>query len=207
MASASIEGGDPTGPGVSTPDGQTSQQGTGELYRAALYFQSKLKILELVRIFSEHGYLSLEEVAIAMHRASEIGASNDVATLRTRIRSLETAIQAERFSRDLTAWERDEAELALTSERELMQESVARIASLEAQLKDARRTTLKLIAASRNGLSTLKRVRDHLAPETYAAGALAPLVQDFRELTQVVQELHALAMVRASTAPMVPPAP
>jgi len=184
-----------------------AEQNIAGLYSPALYFESKQKILELLRIFAEHGYLNLEDVAAALGRSSELVSSSEAAVLRRRVRDLEEAVRAERLTNDLSAWERSEAELALSSERELVKESLVRIANLEGQLKDARRTTLKLIAASRNSLATLKRVRDHFAAETYAVGALTPLVHDFQELTQVVQELHVLAMVKAETPPVAPSRP
>lgn len=172
-----------------------------------LYFDSKRKLLELLRVFADHGFVSLEDVAAALDRSSELASPIEDAALRQRIRGLEEALRAERIANDLARWDLEEAELNLASERSLVQESLVRIGNLEGQLKDARRTTLKLIVASRNGLATLKRVRDHLASETYAAGALAPLVRDFQDLTQVVQELHALAIVKASTTPLQPTRP
>jgi hypothetical protein len=158
--------------------------------------------LELLRVFADHGYLSLEDVAAALDRSWEIVSPLEAAVLRERTRNLEGALREAKLANDLAAWEREEAELELSGERDLVMEGLVRIANLEAQLKDARRTTLKLIAASKNSLSTLKRVRDHLAAETYAANALAPLVHDFQELTQVVQELHVLAAMKASAAPL-----
>jgi hypothetical protein len=179
-----------------------AERRTASLQSPVLYFESKRKLLELLSLFADHGYVSLEEVAAAVDRSPELGSSIENAALRERIRGLEAALRETRLANDLARWEQEEAELALASERDLVKESLVRIAALEGQLKDARRTTLKLIAASRNGLATLKRVRDHLAMETYAVGTLTPLVRDFRELTQVVQELHALAIVKASTAPL-----
>ena len=184
-----------------------AEAGTARLRDHALYFESKQRILDLLRTFSEHGFLGLDEVAEAMGRSSELARPTDLLILRARIRELEEAVRAERLANALAAWELEEAGRALDGERELVKESLVRIASLEGQLKEARRTTLKLIAASRNGLATLKRVRDHLAAETYAAGALTPLVHDFETLTEVVQELHVLALVKASTAPVEPVAP
>ena len=144
--------------------------------------------------------MSLEEVASALGRPSELMSSVESKSLHRRIRDLEEALRAQRLATELASWDLTESERALASERGLVQESVARIGNLEGQLRDARRTTLKLIAASRNSLSTLKRVRDHLARETYAAGTLTPLVRDFQELAQVVQELHVLAVVRTPSA-------
>lgn len=189
---------------VDAPKEHESEQQMVGAYPPNLYFESKRKILELVKLFSEHGYMSLEEVALAMDRSSELVISSEVTALKGQIRDLDEDVRAHRLVGELIDWEKGGVEADLTSERELVQESLVRIASLESQLKDARRTTLKLIAASRNGLATLKRVRDHLAAETYAAGALNPLVHDFRELTQLVQELHALAVVKVSAVPMSP---
>ena len=205
MASGEEVPGDPAARNGTSGERADDEARTG-LYSPALYFESKRRVLELVRIFADHGYVSLEEVASAMGRSRELLAAADSAALRRQVRELEAALQEARLANELAAWDLRESERALGSERELVQESVARIASLEGQLQDARRTTLKLIAASRNGLATLKRVRDHLAQETYAAGALTPLVHDFQELTQVVQELHVLSVVKAA-APSAPRAP
>lgn len=192
---------------ASSPAGDASEKAEGErqvtgVVNPALYFDSKRKLLELLRVFADHGYVSLEDVAAALDRSSELASPIEDAALRRRIRNLEETLREERLAADLARWDLEEAELGLASERALVQESLVRIGNLEGQLRNARRTTLKLIAASRNGLASLKRVRDHLASETYAVGALAPLVRDFQDLTQVVQELHALAVVKASTTPM-----
>lgn len=180
------------------------EAGVTGLYDAALYFESKQRILDLLRVFAEHGYLNLEEVAAALGRTSELATSGDMAALRMRVRDLEDRVRGERLANELAAWELEESRSALAEERELVQESLVRIARLEEQLRDARRTAVKLIAASKNGLATLKSVRERLASETYAAGALAPLVHDFRELTQVVQELHVLAAVKGEAVPLQP---
>ena len=187
---------------VAAPEEQEAERRVASLYHPVLYFESKRRILELVRLFCEHGFMSLEDVALAMDRSSELIRSEEVTSLKRRIRDLEEEVRGQRLATDLVRWEHEGTESALADERELVRESLVRIASLEGQLKDARRTALKLIATSRNSLTTLKHVRDHLATETYAVGALAPLVHDFRELTQVVQELHALAVVKASTVPL-----
>ncbi len=197
---------------ASSPAGDASEKAEGErqvtgVVNPALYFDSKRKLLELLRVFADHGFVSLEDVAAALDRTSELASRVEDAALRRRVRDLEEALRAERLVNDLARWDLEEAELAIASERDLVQESLIRIGNLEGQLKDARRTTLKLIVASRNGLASLKRVRDHLASETYAVGALAPLVRDFQDLTQVVQELHALAIVKASTTPLQPTRP
>jgi len=174
------------------------EERTAGLHEPALYFESKQRILDLLRTFAEHGYLGLNEVAEALGRSSELVFPSDAVAMRTRIRDLEETLRGERLANDLVTWELEDAGRALEDERELVKESLVRISNLEGQLKDAQRTTLKLIAASRNGLANLKRVRDHLASETYAVNALGPLVHDFQELTQVVQELHNLALVRPS---------
>ena len=181
-------------------DEKADDRGSPVLFNPTLYFESKRKLLDLLVLFSEHGYVSLEEVASALGRTSQLMSSTESKSLHRQIHDLEEALRAERLGTELAAWDLAESERALASERGLVQESLVRIGSLEGQLRDARRTTLKLIAASRNSLSTLKRVRDHLARETYAAGALTPLVQNFQELTQVVQELHVLATVRTPAA-------
>ena len=181
-------------------DEKADDRGSPVLFNPTLYFESKRKLLDLLVLFSEHGYVSLEEVASALGRTSQLMSSTESKSLHRQIHDLEEALRAERLGTELAAWDLAESERALASERGLVQESLVRIGSLEGQLRDARRTTLKLIAASRNSLSTLKRVRDHLARETYAAGALTPLVQNFQELTHVVQELHVLATVRPPAA-------
>jgi len=192
---------------VDPSDERAAERHAASLPSPVLYFESKRKLLELLGLFAEHGYVSLEDVAAALGRTWELVSPIEDVVLRERIRGLEEALREARLASDLARWEQEEAELALASERDLVKESLVRIANLEGQLKDARRTTLKLIAASRNGLASLKRVRDHLAAETYAVGTLTPLVHDFQELTQVVQELHALAIVKASTTPLQAPRP
>jgi len=181
------------------PGDQASQSSTAD--NLTLYFESKRRLLDLLALFAEHGYVNLEEVASSLGRTSELMSSLESMAMRARIRELEEAVRSERLAAELAAWDLAESERALASERELVRESVARIANLEGQLTDARRTTLKVIAASRNSLATLKRVRDHLAQEKFATSALTPLVRDFRELTQVVQELHVLAAVKATATP------
>jgi hypothetical protein len=183
---------------------QAEARGIAGVDDTALYFESKQRILDLLRVFAQHGYVSLEEVASAIDRSTELITSTEIESLKHRIRELEAQVRTERLANDFASWDIEDARQALAGERDLVRESLVRIARLEGQLKDARRTTVKLIAASRNGLATLKRVRDRLATETYAAGTLTPLVHDFQELTQVVQELHALAIVKASTTPLQP---
>ncbi len=202
MVSIEASGGPASSPGSGASDKAEGERQVTGVLNPALYFDSKRKLLELLRIFADHGYVSLEDVAAALDRSSELASPIEDAALRRRIRNLEETLREERLAADLARWDLEEAELGLASERALVQESLVRIGNLEGQLRNARRTTLKLIAASRNGLASLKRVRDHLASETYAVGALAPLVRDFQDLTQVVQELHALAVVKASTTPM-----
>ncbi len=170
----------------------------------ALYFESKQKILDLLRLFSEHGYVNSEDVATALNRSAETVFPKELADLKQRVRDLEDAIRSQKLANELASWELEETQSAMESQRGLLRESVVHIATLEARLKDARRTTLKLIAASRNSLTTLKRVRDHLATQAYVGNALAPLIHDFRELTQAVQELHVLSAIQASAAPPAP---
>jgi hypothetical protein len=172
-----------------------------------LYFESKRKILELVETFADHGYLSLEDVAAVLHRSEELSAAREVPILRARVASLEAELAWVRASRHLLEWDSEEAAARVEIERDLVRESLARIASLEAKLKVARRTTVKLIAASRESLLAVKGIRGLFPSETYATGALRPLISSLEELTQVVQELHTLAVVKAETAPVAPSRP
>lgn len=180
---------------------------TASLQSPMLYFESKRKILELVETFADHGYLSLEEVAAVLHRSPDPSAALEVPVLRERVATLEAELVWERALREQSERDSEESASLIESERELVRESLARIASLEAKLKDARRTTVKLIAASRESLLAVKGIRGLFTSETYAAGALRPLVSSLEGLTQVVQELHTLAIVKAETAPVAPSGP
>lgn len=180
---------------------------TASLQNPMLYFESKRKILELVETFADHGYLSLEDVATVLNRSHGLSPSQEMPALRERVASLEAELRWERASRKLTERDSEESLSRIESERARVQECLVRIASLEAKLKDARRTTVKLIAASRESLLAVKGIRGLVSSETYSAGALRPLVSSLEGLTQVVQELHALAIVKTETAPVAPSGP
>jgi hypothetical protein len=199
-------------PSVSPPEAREDAKDAAvrrakSLQDPLLYFESKRKILELVETFADHGYLSLEDVASALHRSEELSAAREVPILREQVASLEAELLWERTLRQQVEEDSEESASQIETERELVQESLARIASLEAKLKIARRTTVKLIAASRESLLAMKGVRGLFPSETYATGALRPLITSLEELTQVVQELHALAVVKGETAPAAPSGP
>ena len=179
-----------------------------------LYFEVKDQVLDLLSAFDRHGYLSPEDVALALGRPYDIDLRDELAAARQEASSLRAELTFERSLGGYLQEDNERLESAvrtgertLADERELVKESLATIARLERQLRDARRTTAKLIAVSREGLVSLKRVRGLFESEPFADQALAPLIHDFRELTQAVQELHTLALVKAeagSLPPMVP---
>jgi chromosome segregation ATPase len=188
-------------------ESRAAERRVASLQSPILFFEAKHKILELLEVFAEHGYISLEDVAARLDRSSDLVSSKEFAALRERVTLLESELKAEKATRQLAEWELEEATATLEGERTLVRDCLARIASLEGKLREARRTTVKLIAASRNSLATLKKVRSELAPETFAQNALNPIVQDFQQMAQAVQELHAIALVKTVGEPLPPPSP
>lgn len=185
--------------GISSEEGTAAERRVASLQNPVLFFDAKAKILDLLKVFADHGYVSLEDVAVALDRTSELVSPKELEALRARVGRLETELEWERASRAMIESDFEESERVLASERELVKESLARIASLEQKLKDARRTTVKLIAASRSSLESLKRVRSELVTQTFAHEALNPLVHDLHEMAQTVQELSTLAVVKSAT--------
>lgn len=179
-----------------------------------LYFEVKEQVLDLLAVFDRHGFLSPEDVALALGRPYDVDLRDELAAARQDLDRVRTELGFERSLESFLQAENERLESAvrglehaLSDERDLVKESLATIARLERQLRDARRTTAKLITVSREGLVSLKRVRGLFEGEPFANQALAPLVHDFRELTQAVQELHALALVKASAGPLRAPSP
>ncbi|HEY7588798.1 MAG TPA: hypothetical protein VIB49_08680 [Thermoplasmata archaeon] len=165
----------------------------------------KKRLLELIEILGRHGPISLEEVAAALGKSSEYIAPERLEAVKERLAEAEARLTLEKASREYHEDELAELESSLTLERDLVKESLLRIARLERQLKDAQRTTVKLIAASRSSLANLKRVRAEFVSEDFAQQALNPLVRDLEQVAQTIQELHTLALVRAAPAPVEAP--
>lgn len=183
-----------------------SESGSMDPY---LYFEVKEQVLNLLAVIDRHGFLSPEDVALALGRPYDVDLRDELAAARQDLDRLRTELGFERSLGGFLQAENERLESAvrgleraLGDERDLVKEGLATIARLERQLRDARRTTAKLIAVSREGLVSLKRVRGLFEGEPFANQALAPLVHDFRELTQAVQELHALALVKAGPGPL-----
>ncbi len=103
-----------------------------------------------------------------------------------------------RAAEDFCEVESNDLEVALAQERDLVKESLVRIGHLESQLRDARQTTIKLIAASRESLVALRRIQTELAPESFAREALNPLTRDLHQMADTIQELHTLALIRTT---------
>jgi hypothetical protein len=169
-----------------------------------LYAEKKSRLLELLAIFTRQGHLTLEEVNEALGRPAGPDLPKAFTVLQKRVWDLDVELRWERAVGDFLEGDAAELEGALGKERERVRRSMARIARLEQQLQDARRTAADLVAASKNSLTTLRKVRTELVEEEFAREALNPLLHDLRQVAETVQELNTLAYVRAAAGPVPP---
>ena len=183
------------------PTARRSSSAVSRLSDPKAYAATKRRLLELLGILARHGPVSLEEVAQALGQPSGPAAEDDPAVLRPRLEELEAEARFGWALGDLYELEADVMERAFGQERELLKESLTRIAHLEAQLTNARRTIVRLVAASRDSLAKLNRIRGTPLQPSYAYEALDPLMKDLREMAETVLELHALAQVRDASLP------
>ncbi len=168
---------------------------------SAAYAEKKARLLELLALFVKHGHVSFEDLSKSLGWPPAAEPPAEPAALRQRITDLEKELRAANLSRELLEDEVGGLESALRQERELVKEEMGRMAHLEGQLRDARRTAVKLIGASRTSLTTLRKVRSDPLTGSFAREALDPLLHDLREVATTVQELHTLAVIRVATAP------
>jgi chromosome segregation ATPase len=173
----------------------------------ALYSEKKQRLLELLAIYMRQGHLTMDDVARAVGYPTEFEMPEVTKALRRHVTDLEAEVRHAKATEAFAEAEMTELETSLARERELLQESLARIAHLEAQLQDARRTTVKLTVASRESLKTMKRVRTELVAETFGRDALNPLLHDLQQMAQTVQELHTLALVGEAAGSLQPEGP
>jgi chromosome segregation ATPase len=171
----------------------------------ATFAEKKERLLALVAVLVRRGAMTPDELAKALGQPSALEQSEELKILQQRLSDLSSELRLTQLSREFLEDEVEVLESALGRERGLVNERSARIAQLEGQLADTRRTTLKLITTSRTSLTTLKKVRNELVSERFAQSALNPLVRDLQEMAIAVQELHALAVVKAATGSMQPP--
>ena len=166
-----------------------------------IYEATKRRLLELLRILARSGPLSLDEVSEAIGGARDLPPDEDPEVLQGRLTELSAETRFVRAFSDLFELETSILERAVRQERTRIAEREDRIEDLEDQLRDARRTIVRLVAASRDSLRNLNRIRGDFLEGSYAQEALDPLVADLQAVAQTVLELHALARVRGAGLP------
>jgi hypothetical protein len=177
----------------------------GGVRNPATFAEKKERLLALVAVLVRRGAVTTDELAKSLGQPSALEQSEELRILQQRLSDLAAELRLTQLSREFLEDEVGVLESSLGRERERVNERSVRIAQLEGQLADTRRTTLKLITTSRTSLTTLKKVRSELVSERFAQSALNPLVRDLQEMATAVQELHALAFVKAATEPTPPP--
>ena len=166
-----------------------------------VFKEKKQRLLELVTIYSRQGHLTHDELQESLGEPRDDDLPALVQRLERNVGELEAELRYARASEGFLEAESTELESALSKERELVEEGLVRIAHLETQLRVARQTSVKLIAASLESLKALKRARGELGDATFGREALDPLRRDLQEMAQTIQELHVLALVRDAGPP------
>ena len=164
----------------------------------AAFRDRKERLLELLAIYTGQGHLTHDEIGRCLGLPSDTELPALLRRLEADVEDLEAEVRYTKASDRFFEAETDDLEVALAEERDLVGESLVRIAHLESQLREARLTTLKLIAASRESLVALRRIQSELAPESFAQEALTPLISDLHQMADTIQELHTLALIRTT---------
>ena len=157
----------------------------------------KGKLLELLETLGRQGHMTLEDVAGAFGRSSDVLLLRDIEGLRRRVAELEPEVIWRRGMMEILLEDHEDLASRFDFERSLVLRSEVRIQNLERRLADAQRIAAKLVAASKTSLVTLKKVRGEHPDASFALEVLGPIVRDLGDVARVTQELRAIALIRA----------
>jgi chromosome segregation ATPase len=176
----------------------------------------KRRLLDLLSSVTRQGRITPQEIAAAVGRAKNAELVDVLRRAQRRLRDIDSELRFERAQSALLRSEMAEMEAALGRERdasrelentlrkehEFTKESLYRIATLERQIHEARQTTTRLIASSRDSLRTLRRVQVEFDEDPVAQDALEPLVRSVYQVGKAARDLHTVALVPDATPPL-----
>lgn len=149
------------------------------------------KLLELLAVFAAHGHaLTAVELAALGVEARPPPAENS-SDLTSKIRTLEAELRAERKTREFVETEVTDLQTGLTKLLRQWRDEERRAAISQRQLAALRDQTERLVAATREGVESLQKLRADLKGSTRAERSLASHVAKMRAVVEAVQTLRA----------------
>ncbi len=152
----------------------------------------KPKLLDLLTVFAAHGHTSAEEVLSAIHAEDRPHGGGDSSDLTARIRTLELELTAERKTREFLETEVTDLQQGLAKLLKQWRSEERHAAISQRQLVAAHDHTERLVAATREGVESLQKLRADLKGATRAERSLTTHVAKVRAIVEAVQALRAL---------------